>query len=109
MRRLAGILAVLLALGAGQAHADQNDPRLDGLFEDLRAAPDFAAGREIENQIWRIWLEPPDNRTREAVLLGMAFLQDGNADLADLSFNEAIQRPPAFAETRNNPATFRFL
>jgi len=43
------------------------------------------------------------------VLIGMAFLQDGKADLAELSFNEAIQRHPDFAEAWNKRATFLFL
>lgn len=109
MRKLAGILTVILTLGAANAHSDQTDPRLDGLFEELRTAPDFAAGREVEDKIWRIWLEHPDQKTKEAVLIGMSFLQSGRAQLAELSFNKAIKRHPDFAEAWNKRATFMFL
>lgn len=110
MRRLAATLTLLLALAtAGAAQADQSDPRLDGLFQDLLTAPDFEAGRAIEDEIWRIWLEHPDDRTREAVLIGLSFLQKGQAQLAELSFNEAIDRHPDFAEAWNKRATFYFL
>ena len=111
MRKLAATLTFLLMLGGvpGAANADQRDQRLDGLFDILRTAPDFQTGRQIEDQIWRIWLEHPDKKTQEAVLIGMTFMRQGKRDLAELSFKRAIDRDPEYAEAWNKRATLRFL
>jgi len=98
----------LAALGAA-AHADQTDPRLDELFQRLKAAPDLEAAQPIDREIWRIWLEHPDKRTREVTLIGMSFTNGGRPRLAELAFNEAIDRAPDFAEAWNKRATLRYL
>ena len=44
-----------LLLMATAAQADQTDPRLGPLFDQLKAAPDAAAAGTIEIEIWRLW------------------------------------------------------
>lgn len=110
MGRFWAVLAVLgLLAQAGPAAADQTDPRLDRLFQELRSAPDYAAAQPIDEQIWRIWLEHPDKRTRESVLIGVSFMNGGRIELAELAFKEAIERSPDFAEAWNKRATLRYL
>lgn len=111
VRRLAfaTAFAFLAALFVLPAAADQRDPRLDGLFRDLQAAPDLAAAGPIADSIWRIWLEHPDDATQEALLLGAAYMNRGDARQAERAFNEAIERDPEFAEAWNKRATLRYL
>ena len=103
---LAAFISLWLAVPAA---ADQKDPRLEGLFELLRSAPNPAAAQQVEDQIWRIWLEHPHERTREATLIGISFMSQGQARLADLAFKEAIELSPEFAEAWNKRATLRYL
>ena len=56
MRVIHTIVAlVLFLLPALPAAADQNDPRLDGLFGQLREVPDPVTAQGIEAQIWDLW------------------------------------------------------
>lgn len=111
MRLLLSAFAIicLTLLAPATASADQKDPRLDKLFSDLKAAPDPASARKIDDQIWRIWMQHPDERTRESLLIGISFMNGGRAELAELAFKEAIERDPEFAEAWNKRATLRFL
>jgi len=106
MRALILTLAILIA---APALADQNDPRLDALFEQLRSAPSAEAAAPIDAEIWRIWLEHADRRTEEVTLIGTAFMNSGRARLAELAFKEALDRSPDFAEAWNKRATLRYL
>ena len=47
--------------------------------------------------------------TREATLIGISFMSQGQARLADLAFKEAIELSPEFAEAWNKRATLRYL
>jgi tetratricopeptide (TPR) repeat protein len=105
-----GVLAALaFVLLAAPAAADQKDPRLDALFTALKAAPDAASANKIDAQIWRIWLQHPDKRTQEATLVGVTFMNKGQAELAEMAFKEAIGRHPDFAEAWNKRATLRYF
>ena len=49
---------MVLAAGlVGAGHADQKDPRLEPLFEQLKSAPGEAEAKPLEAQIWEIWGE----------------------------------------------------
>jgi hypothetical protein len=37
------------------ARADQNDPRLEGLFRELRVVTGYLKARTLEQEIWQIW------------------------------------------------------
>lgn len=105
----AAFFALSLSLVGPPAAADQTDPRLDELFEKLQSAPDLEAAQPLDREIWRIWLEHPDTRTREVTLIGTSFMSGGQPALAEIAFNEAIRRHPDFAEAWNKRATLRYL
>ena len=63
MRFVLLFLAVLAAAPA--ANADQTDPRLAGLFDQLRAAQKVELAAGISNQIWSIWIESDDKAAGE--------------------------------------------
>jgi len=94
------------ALGAA---AGQNDPRLDGLFEALRAAPSDEAAGPIEAEIWTLWTRTGDRETDRLMASGMAAMAVQRYRLALAAFDRVIERAPGFAEGWNKRATVHFL
>jgi tetratricopeptide (TPR) repeat protein len=91
------------------AIADQNDRRLDGLFEKLHVTPDAAEGRAIEQEIWQIWLESDDATVNRLMREGIAAMNLQQFGLALERFDRMVERAPEFAEGWNKRATVHFL
>ncbi len=113
---MTGFRAVALAcclaavLGCGQtARADQTDPRLTGLFTQLKAADSAAAAQPLEAQIWDIWTQSGNAQTDDLMEAGIAALaaQDGEEALA--AFDRVVKLAPNFAEGWNKRATTLYL
>jgi tetratricopeptide (TPR) repeat protein len=102
-------LGIFLTLSGQSAWADQKDPRLSALFDELKNAKSAAIANTFEDKIWQIWLEHSDKRTQEVTLIGISFMNSGQFDLAELAFTEAIDKNPDFAEAWNKRATLRYL
>jgi tetratricopeptide (TPR) repeat protein len=114
--RLGPILSALLAamawaalLSPGPVIADQNDRRLDGLFEQLHVTPDAAEGRAIEQEIWQIWLESDDATVNRLMQEGIAAMGLQQFGLALERFDRMVKRAPEFAEGWNKRATVHYL
>ena len=106
----AAILATLLIGGAGQpALADQDDPRLDGLFERLRTTSSPAEARVVEQHIWRVWLEADDAGIDRLMQQGILAMQDQRYGAALQAFDHMVEQAPEFAEGWNKRATVHFL
>lgn len=103
------ILTILLLFSSPWALADQNDPRLPGLFEELQAAENAMQAGTIEIRIWDIWGEHPDPEIAEMMFFAMDELGGDQYSLALQSFTEIIERAPDFAEAWNMRATTHFL
>lgn len=58
---------VLLPVGGS---ADQTDPRLPGLFDELQNAASANQAALIEQRIWDIWHTAPDAELQELMLAG---------------------------------------
>jgi tetratricopeptide (TPR) repeat protein len=113
MRRApAVLLAILLGLMIGMAdtaRADQNDPRLEALFQELRVVTGYLKARTLEQQIWTIWSassNPEVNRLMDDGVTAMA-TQDYRTALTD--FTKVIEIAPDFAEGWNKRATVLWL
>src|SRR5579859_6450483 len=108
MRRciLLAVSAVLLL--AGGARADQNDVRLDPLFDRLKATESDEEATQIVRRIWGLWGQAPDRMTSRLFDAGEAAMQHGDYDSALNAFNLVIERAPAFAEGFNQRATLYF-
>jgi tetratricopeptide (TPR) repeat protein len=106
------LLAIMLGLTiglAGRARADQNDPRLEALFQELRVVTGYLRARTLEQQIWEIWTassNPEVNRLMDDGVTAMA-TQDYKTALAD--FTKVIEAAPDFAEGWNKRATVRYM
>ena len=106
----AAILAMLLIAGPGEpTRADQDDPRLDGLFERLQHTPDPAEAEALEQRIWRVWLESNDAAVNRLMQQGVLALQGQHYAPALHAFDRLVEEAPQFAEGWNKRATVHFL
>ncbi len=100
--------AVLLSLNS-ESFADQNDPRLDELFNQLQTIDDQKLGNDITDEIWQIWRESPDESVNELMLAGIDAMSKRQLRKAVRIFDEVIYRSPDFAEGWNKRATVYFF
>jgi tetratricopeptide (TPR) repeat protein len=105
MSLLAGVL-MLLVSGVG---AEQEDARLEGLFEVLRTTPDAEEASAVEARIWEIWLESGSEAIDALMAEGVGAMESRRYDDAITLFGEIIERAPGFAEGWNKRATVYFL
>jgi tetratricopeptide (TPR) repeat protein len=113
MRRASAVLfAIVLGLTMGMAdaaRADQNDPRLETLFRELRVVTGYLRARTLEQQIWGIWTVSSNlevNRLMDDGVTAMA-TQDYRRALTD--FTRVVDLAPDFAEGWNKRATVLWL
>ena len=103
-------LALLLALGTtGTALADQNDPALDGLFRDLKAAESPQEVRQIEVQIWTLWFDTGSEEMDRMLMAGDRAMSRGQFDRSNALLNGVIELRPDLSEGWNRRATLRYL
>ncbi|MGH6944791.1 MAG: tetratricopeptide repeat protein [Geminicoccaceae bacterium] len=112
--RLVQIAVVALALmSAGMrsppAWSGQDDGRLNGLFERLKATSMPAEAKDVEQQIWQIWLESDDPLVERLMRQGIAAMSLQQYDLALESFDRIVEHAPRFAEGWNQRATLHYL
>src|SRR5437868_1555918 len=108
MARLAAFLVALLLLAA-PVRAAQDDPRLDDLFERLRATPSTEEARSLEGAIWRLWMIAGSEQGNLTLREGLAAMSRQDYDRADEAFSRVVELEPGFAEGWNKRATVRFL
>lgn len=104
----AALIFLAFALRAGVL-ADQNDPRLDRLFERLRATQSPAESEVIEARIWEIWGESADRQANLLMARGSAALDRRELRVALAAFDELVKQVPDFAEAWNKRATIYYL
>lgn len=104
------LLSLFLAAPAG-VMADQNDPRLDGLFDELQQLDprqDQRAGN-IQARIWHIWYLHDDAAVNAAMERGLKALAQDRYEDAVAAFTRAIELDPEFAEAWNRRATTYYV
>ena len=113
MRRIPAILAAVIALGLGlgplHARADQTDPRLKALFENLRTASSPEAAADVEGQIWAIWAKSGDPGLDQVFQVGSQAMAVGDTATALKIFDAIVQKAPNFAEGWNKRATIYYM
>ena len=107
----AGVVLVgcLVAGPMEPALADQQDPRLDGLFERLQETRSPAEARALEQQIWRVWLDSEDAAIDRLMRQGMVAMHARHYDAALGVFDRMVEQAPDFAEGWNKRATVHYL
>jgi tetratricopeptide (TPR) repeat protein len=109
MRKAVAILVAMLGLGFADAHADQTDPRLKGLFEQLRTAPNPETSQQVEDQIWDIWSKSGDAEVDKVFAVGTQAMSIGDTATALKIFDAIVHKEPNFAEGWNKRATVYYM
>lgn len=97
---------VLLPVGGS---ADQTDPRLPGLFDELQNAASANQAALIEQRIWDIWHTAPDAELQELMLAGRQAMNQADLLQALDIFDNMIELAPDYAEGWNKRATVNYL
>ncbi len=98
-----------LALHVSPVSADQDDPRLETLFDRLQAAPSARSAREVEASIWQIWLHSDDEVIGMLMAQGVAAMSRQDMRAALGKFDQIVKIAPGFAEGWNKRATVYYL
>jgi tetratricopeptide (TPR) repeat protein len=112
MRTILAILVAVTGLGLGLgfvAQADQTDPRLKVLFENLRSAATPAAASDVEDQIWAIWGKSGDAEIDKVFQAGSQAMALGDTATALKIFDAIVKKAPDFAEGWNKRATIYYM
>lgn len=89
--------------------ADQDDPRLDALFDRIKQTGDSGIAAEIERSIWRIWLDAGDPELNRLMQAGIEAMAADRLGVAIDLFTAIIEKSPSFAEGWNKRATAFYL
>ena len=89
--------------------ADQNDHRLDQLFDLLLKADNDNKINEIILNIWEIWHETNDPKIEADFYRGMESVRTGDLLMSVAFFTRVIEKNPTFAEGWNKRATVYFM
>ncbi len=108
MARLSTTALILSLLIAAPVQADQDDPRLDPLFDRLQNADSRGQAQMIAGRIWAIWFQHPNGYVEALLRQGREALQDGDLEGALIAFDDAVRKAPGFAEAWNARATVNY-
>jgi tetratricopeptide (TPR) repeat protein len=105
------LIAALLvsALSSSSGIADQNDPRLDKLFIELKNAATIEMARPLEAEIWDIWLRSGNKEVDRLMVIGVTGMNNADYDRALDVFTQIVRLAPDFAEGWNKRATTLYL
>jgi tetratricopeptide (TPR) repeat protein len=91
------------------ALADQDDPRLEALFKQLRETSNAVQAAPLEASIWEIWMEHGDSTAYNAMIRGIQQINSNNLPAALQTFTQLIEQYPDYAEAWNKRATIHYL
>ena len=102
-------VGLLFLIASTPALPDQNDPRLDALFEQLHAVDDQQSGDRITDEIWEIWRDSGNDEINRLMREGVISMQTGRLHRAVRIFDRIIELAPEFAEGWNKRATVYYF
>ncbi len=102
-------MALVILLTAPAARADQNDPRLDGLFSQLQTFETVEQASGTTNRIWSIWIASDNAAAAELMAVGIALMSMKRLVEALARFDKLVEIAPQFAEAWNKRATVHYL
>ncbi len=103
------IIFILLLLNSSFVFADQNDSRLNSLFDELFLSSDNMQASTILADIWDIWSIAENIEAQEIFDEGNNMMDRGSLEEAIALFTQVIDLKPDFAEGWNKRATVLFL
>lgn len=108
MRPIALLIAAAV-LAVMPARADQNDPRLNDLFQALAQAKTQEVAAPIEGEIWSIWQEAPSPTTALLLQRSSTSAESGDLDTSLRLMDTLVTLDPHFAEGWNMRATLHVM
>ena len=103
------ILLISFLFNTSNVFADQNDPRLDILFLNVKDSQNEVASSIYITSIWRIWSETNNQNSQQIYDLGNQLLKQRKYEQSLVIFTELVNKEPYFAEGWNKRATLHFL
>ena len=103
------VLSLALLCAGAPAVADQDDPRLDTLFAQLKEAPDAFAAAPLEQEIWQIWITHADPAFQARMYDGIRTMNANRLPQALGIFDQLVEQAPGWAEAWNKRATLHYL
>ena len=89
--------------------ADQNDARLEDLFDILSTTESDVQINEVTSNIWDIWYETNDPLIEADFYRGLESMRTGDLMMAVAFFTRVIDKNPNFAEGWNKRATVYYM
>ena len=89
--------------------ADQNDARLEDLFDILSTTESDVQINEVTSNIWDIWYETNDPSIEADFYRGLESMRMGDLIMAVAFFTQVIDKNPNFAEGWNKRATVYYM
>jgi tetratricopeptide (TPR) repeat protein len=87
----------------------ERNRNVDFLFGALKAAPDDASAKAVEDRIWAVWSGAGNETTNLLMARAKKAADDHDYDLAVRLLNSVIEIKPDFTEAWNRRATVYFL
>ena len=81
---------------------------LEFLFEALKAAPDAASAKAVEERIWALWIVSPSDTANLLMSRAKTAVEGQDFDLAVRLLDTIVQLRPDFVEAWNRRATIHF-
>lgn len=103
------LAVVMLVAWAGAAGAGQDDARLPGLFDRLKATKSGNEAEAIQQTIWAVWMESRNAEVNLLMLEGIDAMTQSEHKRALEAFDAMVKADPQFAEGWNKRATVEFL
>jgi tetratricopeptide (TPR) repeat protein len=91
------------------ATADQDDPRLGGLFDRLQTARNLDEADVVSESIWAIWTYAGIEDIDRLMSVGIVAMAQGQFSIALAAFDAIVAKAPKFAEGWNKRATIYYL
>lgn len=109
MSQLRSVIFLATLVLTGTAVADQKDPRLETLFDQLHKATSNDEAAPLEATIWQIWTEHANPACSALMERGINEINGGNLNAALATYTQLIELAPDFAEAWNKRATVQYL
>ena len=103
------ITLIISLLFVFSVNADQNDERLEGLFEILSKTESDIQINKVTSSIWDIWHETNDPSIDADFYRGLQSMRKGDFLMAVAFFTRVIYNNPNFAEGWNKRATVYYM
>ena len=103
------VIAMTMAFASAPAVADQSNPELNELFNELHDTLDTVEANRITGQIWQNWYQHESNEIETLMSKGESSMRQSNFKEAVQYYTEVIEADPSFAEGWNRRATVYYM